>query len=200
MPATQTVEFFAAPGQTVVAKLFAPASDTEIASVTATEATNRKGVYQAIYTDVPAATYRILALVGSIPVASWWVDLLLSTATFQSYEIPASVVTSGIYSAMPSAGWPNGSFGDRLLVTTTNQRTVSVTGANHIAADIHELQPGVITDADFAVGSTYAKLSSMIEDNGSGQFRFDTIALSMGAGGGGGTVNIVVEDRSITLE
>jgi hypothetical protein len=86
------------------------------------------------------------------------------------------------------------------LTDATNQRTVSVTGANHIAADVHELQPGVITDADFAVGSTYAKLSSMIEDNGSGQFRFDTIALSMGGGGGGGTVNIVVEDRSITVE
>jgi hypothetical protein len=46
-----------------------------------------------------------------------------------------------------------------------------------------------------------SRLSSMIEDNGSGQFRFDTIAVSLAGGGGSGsTYNIQVEDRSITLE
>jgi hypothetical protein len=39
----------------------------------------------------------------------------------------------------------------------------------------------------------------MVEDNGSGQFRFDTVAVSMVAGGAGGAVNITVEDRSITV-
>ena len=40
-----------------------------------------------------------------------------------------------------------------------------------------------------AVAATQAlsRLDSMIESDGAGQFRFDTIALSMGAGGGGGT-------------
>lgn len=93
--ATQTVEFFAAPDQTVTAKLFASGSDTQIASVTATEQTNRKGVYQAAYTDVAAGLYRLLALVGTTPIASWWTDLTLTTATFQSYEIPASVFAGG---------------------------------------------------------------------------------------------------------
>jgi hypothetical protein len=151
MPQTQTIELFAPPGQTLIAKLFAPASDTEIASVTATEATNRKGVYQAVYTDVPAATYRVLALVGTVPVASWWVDLSLTTATFQSYEIPTSVTVAGVYNALPSGGWVNGGFGDRLLVSASAQRTVSVTLSNHIAADIHELQPGVISATHFDV-------------------------------------------------
>jgi hypothetical protein len=46
-----------------------------------------------------------------------------------------------------------------------------------------------------------SRLNSMIEDNGSGQFRFDTIAVSLAGGGGSGnTYNIQVEDRSITLE
>jgi hypothetical protein len=89
--ATQTVEFFAAPSQTITAKLFAPSSDTEVASVTATEQTNRKGVYRAAYTDIAAGLYRLLALVGTTPIATWWVDLTLTTATFQSYEIPTSV-------------------------------------------------------------------------------------------------------------
>lgn len=95
MPATQTVEFFAAPSQTITAKLFAAGSDTQVASVTATEATNRKGVYTAAYTDVAAGTYRLLALVGTTPVASWWVDLTLTTATFVAYELPLGVFNSG---------------------------------------------------------------------------------------------------------
>lgn len=34
-----------------------------------------------------------------------------------------------------------------------NQRTVQITGSQHIAADIHELQTGVIAAADFAAGA-----------------------------------------------
>jgi len=40
-----------------------------------------------------------------------------------------------------------------LIAANYNQRTVSVTGSNHVAADIHELQPAVITAADFAAGA-----------------------------------------------
>ncbi|MFO0201543.1 MAG: hypothetical protein ACK528_00265 [Alphaproteobacteria bacterium] len=39
-----------------------------------------------------------------------------------------------------------------LIAANYNQRTVLVTGSNHVAADIHELQPAVITDAAFAAG------------------------------------------------
>jgi hypothetical protein len=96
-----------------------------------------------------------------------------------------------------------------LLAQNYNQRTVQVTGSNHIAADIHELQAEVITAADFAADAidsnalaqdaadkvaetvqdlqVLTHLESMIESDGAGQFRFDTIALSMAAGGAGGT-------------
>ena len=39
-----------------------------------------------------------------------------------------------------------------LLAANYNQRTVQVTGSNHVAADIHDLQPAVITSAAFATG------------------------------------------------
>jgi hypothetical protein len=39
-----------------------------------------------------------------------------------------------------------------LIAANYNQRTVQVTGSNHVAADIHELQPAVITSAAFAAG------------------------------------------------
>jgi len=72
MPATQTIEFRAVTGQTVTAKLFAAGSDTEVASVTATEATNRKGTYRAAFTDVAAGEYQLLAFNATpTPLASW---------------------------------------------------------------------------------------------------------------------------------
>ena len=37
-----------------------------------------------------------------------------------------------------------------LIAANYNQRTVSVTGSNHVAADIHELQPAVIDSTHFA--------------------------------------------------
>ena len=84
--ATQTVEFRSPPSQTVAAKLFAIGSDTQVASVTATEATNRKGTYSAAYTDVAAGEYELIALVGAVPVARWFVTLTLTTATFQARD------------------------------------------------------------------------------------------------------------------
>lgn len=105
-----------------------------------------------------------------------------------------------------------------LLAQNYNQRTVQVTGSNHVAADVHEFQAEVITSSDFAVGAIdsnalaqdaadkiaetvqdlqiFTRLDSMIESDGAGQFRFDTIALSMGAGGGGGGTDWTANERT----
>lgn len=84
--ATQTVEFRSPPSQTVTAKLFTVGSDTEQASVAATEATNRKGTYSAAFTDEAAGEYELIAFVGAVSVARWFVTLTLTTATFQAYD------------------------------------------------------------------------------------------------------------------
>lgn len=94
--ATQTVQFACVTGQTVTVKLFAADSDTVVASVSATEATNRKGIYTAAFTDVAAGTYQLIALTGSTPLANWWVDLTLTTATFVAYEIGINTIQSGM--------------------------------------------------------------------------------------------------------
>jgi len=84
--ATQTVEFVAPSGLTLTAKVFAIASDVEVDSVVATEATNRKGVYLAAYTDLPAAEYLLDALYGTASVAVWEVVTLADTATYEAVE------------------------------------------------------------------------------------------------------------------
>jgi len=86
----------------------------------------------------------------------------------------------------------------------------------HTAAVVHSVQAGAYTSAAFSANwltaaglasdaaneiatavsgiQVLSRLDSMIEDDGTGQFRFDTIALSMApAGGGGGgnqTINV----------
>jgi hypothetical protein len=87
--ATQTIEFRSPPSQTVTLRLFVVGSDTQVASAVATEATNRKGTYLAAFTDVPALEYSYVATIGTspiIPVASGYVELTLTTATFQVYD------------------------------------------------------------------------------------------------------------------
>jgi hypothetical protein len=117
-----------------------------------------------------------------------------------------------VWEQLTTATWPTDSFGKQVLIGSSTQREVAVTGSHHVASDIHEFQPGVITEADFATGALSARvlaadaaseiatavgtlevltrLDSMIESDGAGQFRFDTIALEnapSGGGGGGGT-------------
>jgi hypothetical protein len=102
--ATQTVEFRSPPSQTITAKLFAVGSDTQIASETATEATNRKGTYSAAYTNVPAGEYELIALVSTTPVARWFVTLTLTTATFQVYDKSQTVLmTAGAVAEIQNA-------------------------------------------------------------------------------------------------
>ena len=95
-------------------------------------------------------------------------------------------------------------------------------GNGHVAVVVHAVQAGAYTSAAFAANwltaaglasdaaneiatavsgiQVLSRLDSMVEDDGTGQFRFDTIAVSMVAGGGaGGAVNLTVEDRSITV-
>jgi hypothetical protein len=214
--ATQSVEFSAPSGQAVTARLFAAGSDTVVQTASAVvEATNRDGVYTATFTDAAAGLYRLIATnSGGTLLAQWWVDLALQTATFQSYEMPISVVQSGLstfdaasdtVANVTTVGSVSGSVGSisgvsfpanfgsllinvsghvsrvvlvdttttnsdmrgtdsaalasewtatragyldgMLLADNSNQRVVQVTGSKHMAADVHEFQPDVITSA-----------------------------------------------------
>jgi hypothetical protein len=132
-------------------------------------------------------------------------------------------IPTAVFSALTTATWPNNSFGKQILIGASTQRTVAVTGSHHVAAVLHDAEPNSIPEDAFVSGALSARalasdaateiatavagiqvlswLDSMIEDDGTGQKRFDTIAVSMvvGGGGQGGEVNITVEDRSITV-
>ena len=140
--ATQTIEFGAPAGQTVTARLFAAGDDTVVATATATARTNATGVYTAAFTDLTPGLYRLIGTnaAGTL-LCQWWVRTLAATGTYPATETPdADSITRD------RMGYLDGV----LIAANYNQRTVQVTGSNHVAADIHELQAGVITASDFA--------------------------------------------------
>lgn len=101
--ATQTLEFRCTTGLTITYKLFALEGDTVIASVVATEKTNDKGSYVAVFTDVPAGAYRGNGFVGSVGgFVNEIYDILLATDTYlprseQSPELDSASVASEVF-------------------------------------------------------------------------------------------------------
>jgi len=201
--ATQTVEFRAASGATLTAKLFAVGSDSVVQTASAvTEATNRKGTYAATFTDPGAAEFELVAFSGTTPVCRWFCALTLTTATFQAYEVrtasvvdkagyslattppTAAQITTAIYAALPADHTVSGSYGARLLLALNTAREVKVTGAGsgHVAADVHEFQPDVITAAAFATNwLTAAGLAAdAVTEIQSGLARADALATLTG--------------------
>ena len=140
--ATQTIEFGAPAGQTVTARLFAAGSDTVVATATATARTNATGIYTADFTSLTPGLYRLIGTnaAGTL-LCQWWTRTLAATGTYPATETPdADSITRD------RMGYLDGV----LIAANYNQRTVQVTGSNHVAADIHELQPAVIQSTHFA--------------------------------------------------
>lgn len=142
--ATQTIEFGAPANQTVTARLFAAGSDTVVATATATARTNATGVYTAAFTNLTPGLYRLIGTnaVGTL-LCQWWTRTLSATGTYPATETPdADSITRDRMGYL-----------DSVLIAANSNRTVQVTGSNHVAADIHELQPQVIDATHFAAGA-----------------------------------------------
>jgi hypothetical protein len=138
-------------------------------------------------------------------------------------------IAQTVWGQLTTATWATNSFGKQILIGASTQRTVAVTGSNHVAAVLHDAEPDSIPEDAFVSGALSARviatdaidgdamaasanteianavaatqaltrLDSMIESDGAGQFRFDTIALSMApAGGGGGGTDWTANERT----
>jgi hypothetical protein len=163
--ATQSVEFSAPPNQTLTVRLFSAGSDTIVATAgTVTAATNRAGIYTAAFTDVPAGRYCLIATnAAGTPLATWWTDLTLTTATFPAYEMPLSAITADVYAALPSDHTVSGSYGARFILALNSNRQLQLTGSHHAAADVHEFQTDVIT-ADAIAADAVTEIQGTMPD------------------------------------
>lgn len=129
------------------------------------ERTNAKGQYRFTFGElavIPAGDYFGIVTTGAgVVVSMGW----RTFAGTDGETATTTVLTAALDSASRLAIWNTlttetftaDSFGELLLISDgTNGREVKVTGANHIAADVHEFQAGVITAGDFAANSITA--------------------------------------------
>jgi len=80
-------------------------------------------------------------------------DVIVNASTMAMANHRYTILTAGMFDAIVTNG--------RLLRSTNSNVEVQVTGSNHIAADVHEFQSGVITAGDFAANAiTAAALAS----------------------------------------
>jgi hypothetical protein len=123
-----------------------------------------------------------------------------------------------VWEQLTTATWPNNSFGKQVLIGTTSTRAVLVDINGHAASVLHDAEPNSIPEDAFITGALSARalaadaaseiatavgtlqvltrLDSMIESDGAGQFRFDTIALENAPSGGGGGTGWTSNERS----
>jgi hypothetical protein len=85
--ATQTIQVEALSGETLTMEVFSLTSDTVQASASATEATNRHGLYVASFTDLPVGSHRCMMVDASNEVSSvQYCTTTAATETVQSYD------------------------------------------------------------------------------------------------------------------
>ena len=134
-------------------------------------------------------------------------------ASFGSWTAPlnAAGTASAVWDALLASYTVAGSFGARVVRSLNSNNTLQLTGSHHAAADIHELQPGVIANTHFAAGAFDANalaasaateianavgtlqvltdLVTMIINDGTATARWSAYSLGLAptGGGGGGT-------------
>lgn len=80
----------------------------------------------------------------------------LATANLDTQlgDLPtATENAAAVWNALIASYTVTGSFGQRVLRSSNTQSEVAVTGSNHVAADIHETQPGSIHATTFDAGA-----------------------------------------------
>jgi hypothetical protein len=147
---TQTAVLAAQTGLTLTAKLFTLAAPdtTAFTADSVTERTNAKGQYVASFGEASAISgdHTLILFSGTRPVAIGY-RTFAGTDAEVATESPATVELDSasrlaIWNTLTTETFTANSFGDLLIISDgTNGREVKVTGAGHIAADIHDVQP-----------------------------------------------------------
>ena len=137
------------------------------------------GVFKVVWSSLsPALAHGdvvFIAVDGAISATAWttWqipvqvihlpstVTALAVVATDTGTTIPALIPTAGaiadqVWDEATAGHTTSGTYGGRVVRSTNSNVEVQITGSNHIAADVHEFQTGVITAAALAADAITA--------------------------------------------
>ena len=120
-----------------------------------------------VFTDCDSAPCEIdVVAYDKTDAASLGITKIATIETSTTTTIPALIPTAGaiadqVWDEATAGHTTSGTYGGRVVRSTNSNVEVQITGSNHIAADVHEFQTGVITAADFAADAiTAAALAS----------------------------------------
>ena len=137
------------------------------------DATNHPGLYEVQIADarfaIASAKILRVAFAGATSLLSRGVAVQFDPVPSDVTSIGADVVNAsalaadavaeiadGIWDEATSGHTISGTYGGRIVRATNSNVEVQITGSNHVAADVHEFQAGVITAGDFAANSITA--------------------------------------------
>ena len=134
---------------------------------TVNEVTADSGLYAAVFGEVlviAAGEYRLRAIVSGKPINRYVTLAGTDGEIVQARNERLAVLDSAAILAVADQVWDEatsghttaGTYGGRIVRATNTNVEVQITGSNHIAADVHEFQTGVITAGDFAANSITA--------------------------------------------
>ena len=143
------------------------------ATITGTKSINNAtygavtGAIAFLRTETGKHYYTIAYNVADRPTAEGQVRYKLVDGTYTRYvvlRVATAVLDSAAILAVADQVWDEatsghttaGTYGGRIVRATNSNTEVQITGSNHIAADVHEFQTGVITAGDFAANSITA--------------------------------------------
>jgi len=66
-------------------------------------------------------------------------------------------IPTAVWNALTTTTWATDSFGKQILIGVSTQRTVAVTGSNHVASVLHDAEPNSIPEDAFVSGALSAR-------------------------------------------
>jgi hypothetical protein len=100
-------------------------------------------------TTVGSVTNAVVTDAASRTASQADVSALATSSEISSLN---NITVQQIWDSLTSGSYISGSFGERLLVSQGTHRTVQVTGSNHVAADVHEVQADGLTNSTEIAG------------------------------------------------
>jgi hypothetical protein len=181
-----------------------------VTGITCNEVTADSGLYAFVVTNtsVLAGGFRIRCVVNGQPINRYVTFAGVNNEVVFSRSERAVELDSAsrlaIWNTLTTETFTADSFGELLIISDgTNGRAVKVTGANHIAADVHDCQAdGLSGSTEIAAINTFATrvTTGLVQDGAVYQFTANMLELAP-SGGGGSSVNVlpatgIVADRS----
>ena len=93
------------------------------------------------------------SVTGAVTVGTINPDVVTASALASD---AVAEIADGIWDEVTSGHTSAGTYGGRIVRATNSNTEVQITGSNHVAADVHDFQAGVITAGDFAANSITA--------------------------------------------